>query len=227
MLIKKTAALALAMTSVAMSLAHAELPTHSSNIFVYGKYGTQGAGAGVGYVINDQYSVRGGINSGSTQNGTRRIDDIRYKTSRKTDLSLELMADWYPLSNHAIRLTGGLILNDTATRLTAKPDSAGNYTINRNMYSAAETGQLTGKVRPDRIAPYIGVGWESSKPGTSGLRFTGDIGAIHYAGRRSILTTSGAAGNAKLQDDLLAEQTRVKNVNDIGLVMSIGVSYSF
>lgn len=89
-------------------------------------------------MINEQFVIRSGVNSGATYNGNRRIDDLRYRTSRKTDISLEVMGDWYPFSNRALRLTGGLVRNDTESRLTAKADSSGSYTINRTTSSSAK-----------------------------------------------------------------------------------------
>ncbi len=222
---EKIALFTLLVVSGTFTLAQAQINESNSQLFTYGKFGTQGATIGAGYTVNDRFAFRAGFNTGATYSSKRRIDDIRYDASRKTDQSIEALADWYPFANHGVRLTGGVLLTDTATRLTSRPSN--DYIINGNTYSSEEVGDLAARVKTDSLAPYLGLGWESSKPGQRGLRFTGDVGIIHHASRRVSLTASGSTSNDQLSRDLSAEQSRIKAVNDLALVVSVGISYSF
>jgi len=219
--------LILTLVSTAQADTHTEDPSSQHRLFSYGKIGTMGAGIGLGYVINDDFSLRAGINSRSSQSGKRRIDGNRYDVSRKTGVAAEALLDWYPLSESGFRVSGGLMLMNSSATLSGKADSQGNFIINHNTYSAAEIGRLSGKVRSPRVAPYLGVGWDSGQPGQAGWRVISSVGVIHHRSRNVELNTSGMSDNGILQQDLKAERSRIKAVNDISLEASIGLAYTF
>ncbi|SEA66094.1 hypothetical protein [Alkalimonas amylolytica] len=219
-------ALILASLATGIAAAHAQV-TPETDFFGYAKLGTQGITVGMGYVINDSFSARIGASSGSTYDGTRRIDDIRYDVSRKTGKSMEALIDWYPFADNGFRISGGAIFNDTSSSLTARPDASGNLTINGNSYAAAQIGNLEGSLRASRVSPYLGAGWESKRPNKPGLRIFVDLGVIHYKTERASLLTSNEVDSTQLYNDLQAERSRIKAVNDAALVASIGVAFSF
>lgn len=219
----------LAMSLFGLSTAQAQTATGQDHphYFGYAKFGTQGAGLGAGYGINERFAVRLGANSGATDKGSRSIDDNRYDFSRKSGASVEALLDWYPLPASGFRLSGGLMLTDADTRLTARPSDGGTYTLNGNSYSAEDLGELTATVRPARLSPYLGVGWESARLGQRGVQFFADAGVFHLRTRSATLQASSPSTSSQLQADLRAEEARIKAVNDIGFNASIGLRYTF
>ena len=207
--------------------AHPQPEEGASSYFSYARLGTQGLGLGAGSTFRENLTLRLGFNRGSTYSGSRRIDDNRYDVSRTSDASVEALLDWYPRPASGLRLSGGLMLTDTRTRLTARANDGGNYVLNGNSYSAEELGSLTGSVRPASLSPYLGVGWESGRPGRPGLRFVADAGVFHLKSRRASLLVSADSLSGDVQHDLRAEEGRIKAVNDFGINASIGLSYSF
>ncbi|HEX7718242.1 MAG TPA: hypothetical protein VF389_00425 [Woeseiaceae bacterium] len=202
-------------------------PNEDAKFFSWVRFGTQGFGAGAGYVLKENFAVRIGANTGDTFTGSRRIDDNRYDISRNTSKSFEALVDWHPTVHSGFRVTGGLMVMDTRTSLTARPDSAGNYILNGTSYTAGELGALSSEVRPTPLSPYLGIGWDSARPDHRGLRFVADVGMIHLRSSRASLVTANELNSDQFRSDLAAERSRVKAVNDLALGVSIGVSYSF
>jgi len=113
--------------------------------------------------------------------------------------------------------------------LKGRKNSAGNYRIGDQTYTAAAVGDLKGSVKFDKFAPYFGVGWESDRPGVKGWRFISDAGVTYLGKGRASLSASGAAGNAALRQDVEDErrQLAADSKHNVGLIVSIGAAYSF
>lgn len=195
--------------------------------FVYAKAGTLGVGVGAGYRITDRLAVRAGVNTGDTLGGHRTIDDLSFDRELKVGTSGELLADWRPFAGVGLRLTGGLMVLDTRSTLTARQNAEGQYIINSTAYDADDIGDLTADVRAHSVSPYIGVGWESGSIGKTGLRLFAEAGAAHLRGRRVALASSNAFEDEAFLDDIAAEALRIKRVNDFALNLSVGISLSF
>lgn len=217
----------LAALSSAAALAQ-ESPA-SSGVFAYSKLGTLGLGAGIGYVIDPQLALRLGINGESEFKDDRTLEGVEYELKRKQSSSVEALVDWYPIAGNGFRVSGGLLFANPETRLEGKRDRQGGYTINGTHYSAAEVGDLTGKVEHNRVAPYLGLGWESSPAWQPGWRFISDLGVTYHGSRNTSLEASRGGSNSELRADLRADQDRLslKRKDEFGLGMSIGVAYTF
>ncbi|HWW05948.1 hypothetical protein [Collimonas sp.] len=202
----------------------------ADDLFVYGKVGT-GVEAGVGKVLNDNFSVRLGIGRGFSGSNDRNIGGNHYDIKPDSSTSLNAMVDWFPVAGSGFRMSGGLVYsNKQAQNLTAASDSGGNYHLNGNTYSASEVGQLRGKSTFSKFSPYLGVGWESAAASKPGWRFISDVGAQFMNGGKASLSASSGAGNAALGQDLAAEQRRVSSDfhdRKFQLGISIGTAYSF
>ena len=201
-----------------------------SDLSVYGKLGGLGASIGVGKVIDEQVSVRVGITGSGSQKKDKDISGINYEGKFKPGTSLEAMADWYPVSGSGFRLTGGLLIGQQAKiELKGKRNGQGNFSINDRHYSAATVGDLRGTVKTNAVKPYLGIGWDSERPGKKGWHFVSDAGLIFFGKGKTTLTASGATNNAALRADLDAERSQLssKFKNNAALVLSVGASYSF
>lgn len=217
------------LAALCSSGAFADDNTAGSGAFVYSKLGTFGLGAGVGYAIDRQLAVRLGINGESEFKDDRTLEGVEYELKRKQRNAVEALVDWYPLAGSGFRVSGGLLFANPETRLEGKRDNRGGYTINGTRYSAAEVGDLTGKVEHNRVAPYLGLGWESSPAWQPGWRFISDLGVAYYGSRNPSLEASRGSGNSDLRADLRTERERLslRRQDEFGLGMSIGVAYTF
>ncbi len=222
----RTSVLIAALAAVCLPVA-AETERAEEKAFVYTKAGTLGIGGGAGYRFNEQLAVRAGLNSGNSQGGRRKIDDLTYDRDLKIRDSAEVIADWYLFKNSGFRLSAGVMSMNTRSQLTARTNAAGEYTITGNAYAAEDVGELTANVRAENFSPYLGIGWESQTLGETGLRFIVDAGATHLQGRKVILSSSNEFADQAFLDDIVAEERRIKKVNDVAFGLSIGVSFAF
>ena len=203
----------------------------ADDTFAYGKLGL-GAGVGVGTRINENFSIRGGINGSSSGMYDRSIGSANYDFKPKLDGSLEAMIDWFPRADSGFRVTGGLLyLKNMRQELKGTTNSAGQYILNDHTYAAGEVGELSGKITYNKIAPYFGVGWESSRDNKKGWRFIGDAGVMLTGGGSTSLSASGSASNATLRQDVEAERQRVAadsgDKRRFAAMLSIGAAYTF
>lgn len=155
----------------------------------------------------------------------RSIDGIRYEADVELK-SAGAVIDWYP-GLGGFRLSGGVRLNGNGIDLTAAPNQSVN--IGGTSYSPAQLGQLTGTVDFNRVAPYLGIGWQGAM--ANGRVLIGlDFGAL-YQGRPEVrLAASGAAANPGLAADLAREATEIEN--ELGAfrffpVISLTLTYRF
>lgn len=204
---------------------------HADDTFAYGKLGL-GAGVGIGTRINDSFSVRGGINGSTSRMYDRSIGSTSYDFKPKLDGSLEAMVDWFPYAGNGFRVTGGLLyLKNMRQELKGTTNSSGQYILNDHSYAAGEVGELSGKISYNKIAPYFGVGWESSRDNKPGWRFIGDAGVMLIGGGSTSLSASGSANNATLRQDVEAERQRVASDSGdkrrFAAMLSISAAYAF
>lgn len=196
---------------------------------VHAKLGSLGLGVGYGTLLGDDLGLRLGISGGARSNDDKRISGIKYDIEARSGTSLEALADWYPIAGSGFRLSGGLMLNNGELDLEGERDAAGNFSINNRRYAAGAVGTLKGSVEFNRALPYVGVGWESERPGGKGWRFTSDLGVAYLGKGRVSLSASGAAGNAALREDLAREKRQLEDKFDrnVGVIVSVGAAYSF
>lgn len=217
------------LTTLSSAALLAEDGTAGSGVFLYSKLGS-GVGAGVGYAIDSQWALRLGINAGTTEFKTdRTLEGNEYELKHKQRTAIEALVDWYPMMGSGFRVSGGLLFANPETRLEGRRDSQGGYTINGTRYSSAEVGDLRGKVEHNRVAPYLGLGWESSSASRPGWRFTSDLGVAYYGSGSPTLEASSSGSNSDLRADLRAESDRLslEKQDEFGLSVSIGAAYTF
>lgn len=195
---------------------------------VYGSISPFGVGVGWGHRINEHWSNRIYLNSGTLGHPTSHgdLNDNRYALTWKASPSLAAMTDYFPWADSGWRLSAGLITANSHLDIKGQPNAQGQYTLNHHSYTAAQVGELKGRLKHGPLNLYMGGGWESAGAGDKGWRFVSDIG-IFYAGRASsTLEASGAAGNAALQADLEAERRSLRK-QGFGAAVSLGAGYSF
>lgn len=116
-----------------------------------------------------------------------------------------LIADWHAFDNGFRLSLGGRYIDASFTGSISGRD----ITVNNQIYTAAQYGGLVAKVENgNKIAPYVGIGWDSSHFSSSGFSLGFEVGALYVGDPKATLTTTRSV--AGLQVDLDAEVAKVK-----------------
>ncbi len=194
------------------------------------RIGTPGIGLELETYVTERFGIRGLVNGGSVsydydESGIRYDGKLRFGTGF-------LLADWHPYAT-GFRFSGGLAYNNQRFAGTAQPDG-GTININGTNYSAAQVGQLDGRVSFSKASPYLGVGWGLAPRTGSRLYFSADLGVMYQRPSASLTGTCGpalpASVCAQLQSDIRAEEAEFREAAD-GLrlypVISVGFGLRF
>ena len=199
----------------------APYPTDS----VFSSIGTNGLNLGYGKRFNSSWGGRVMLNTGVTMEAdNEKVHGNRYDIEFKSGVGANVLADFYPINDSGFRVSGGFNIASHKMELNGNKKNAA-YTFNGHQYTSAQVGQLDGDATFQTVAPYVGIGWESS-PFSSGWRFVSDLGVAYVGNSGSTLKASGAASNAVLRQDVSAESKHLRD-DGAAIVASIGVSYSF
>ena len=197
--------------------------------------GTSGLGVHLGYPFQTGLEGRFGANFFAVDTN-RDVTDMSYDLKLKLR-TLDMLLDWYPMEG-SFRLTGGLIINGNKVSGSAHADGNQNYTINGDVYNAAQAGVISGSADYRSVAPYLGVGWDTSHATQKGWGFNGDIGVM-FQGNSSITLTNtgctlGIVGGVNLcqnlENDLAAERSSLEDkANKLRYlpILRAGVNYRF
>lgn len=177
--------------------------------------GSTGVGAHLVVPMEDNLNGRFGVNY-FKHDFDKTSSGIDYDVKGKLS-SVDVLFDWYVLSDSQFHLTGGLVYNGNRFDATAKPNALGKFGINGNSYNAADVGILSGRVGYRKAAPYLGIGWGNALAQNSHWNFNADLGAF-YQGNANVqlasigCTTSQAVCTALVKD---VEATRLSFGDDI------------
>lgn len=161
--------------------------------------GTAGVGLHLSVPLASSVNARLGLNY-MRYNLDIDSDDIEYRMKLKFQ-SFDALVDWFPFEG-SFRVTGGLMYNNNKFTGYGRPNSNGTYTINGNTYSAATVGQIDGQIDFRRMAPYLGVGWDTGRAAAKGWGFTADVGMMFQGRPRSSLSHSNCTAAAPVCQQL-------------------------
>lgn len=185
---------------------------------------TLGAGIELGKSLNNNFSVRLGVNDYS-RSETQSIDNIDYSADLELS-STALMLDWHPFGG-SFHLTAGYV--DSGNELRGRATPVGPVDIGGLIYTPTTFGELVLDVGVDMgSGPYLGFGWGNVP--ASGFGFVFEVGVVDMGTPDVSLVPSGPLGVlippivlsqeiANIQDDL--------NEFDIYPVVALGISYGF
>lgn len=209
----------------------------AANVGVSAQLGTTGIGLHLHKPFTPQLVGRLGANIFNydyrrSTTYTEYDADLRLRT-------IDVLLDWHPMAG-GFRITGGLVINHNNFYLKARPSVTGTFTFNGTVYSVADIGEVEGRVRFRRAAPYLGIGWGTGGTSeTPGWGFSSDVGIIYHGKARASLNSTGCNGSlsalsaavcAQLESDLPNESARVEEEIDehrFYPVVRFGVSYRF
>lgn len=139
------------------------------------------------------------------------------------------LGDWHCLEN-GFRVTGGLMYNGNQLNIDATPSSSHSY--NGVTYTPQQIGTVKGRLNFRRIAPYLGVGFDSGHESASGFSFNADLGILFQGSvRGKVKSISGTLSNnaaaiGNVKDDVVKAANKKKLLKYYP-VIAVGVSYKF
>ncbi len=190
------------------------------------KVSTLGLGLEAEKSFSDLIGGRLGVNYFTYDyNGTE--DDIDYDFELNLK-SLSVLLDWHPFQG-SFRISGGAVFNGNTIDANAK--SAETFDIGNSTYTGAQVGTLTGKIDFENIAPYLGLGWDTSFGKDKSFGFLFELGVLYQGSPKVALSADGPiASDATFQNELAAEEKDLQSDLDVFKVypvVAIGLSYRF
>ena len=131
-----------------------------------------------------------------------------------------MLADWHPFES-AFRLSGGLLINGNGLTGNARP--ATPVRIGNADYSVDSVNL---EISYNEIAPYFGLGWDTTFGDHDNWGFAFDLGLIYSGAPDAKLNVSGAVS----ADDVRREREDLQNELDSlkwWPVVSLGLVYQF
>lgn len=165
--------------------------------------GLQGIGLGIVAKISDRANFRLGGNFLNTR-VTITESDVEYK-ARQEWRNAPLLIDFFPSAGGSFRLTGGVLFNGNKFSVESRPNSFGFLDLNDRTYSSTQVPSVTGTVKFNSVAPYLGVGWGNPVAEGRNWGFLVDLGLTYQGRAKASLTAQCGAVSAALCAQIIAD----------------------
>ena len=203
-------------------------------IISYAQIGSQGLGIGLGLKVNPSWVVRAEING---INYSRDFTKAGNSYTGKAKLRTEgVYGDYYPIADNGMRVTGGLIFNQTKLTGIAKPNASNQVALNGNNYTLAAGETLSAEVKSPGVLPYLGLGYEHNPNNKTGLKFMVDFGlAFGKKPKAHIQLPTSLSAIPAATTDRENEETKLEDafnkfspwVGKIQPMANIGIGYTW
>jgi len=198
---------------------------YAQNISMALKASTLGVGLEAEKTFSDSFGGRIGINYFTYDDNWTKVDiDYNYDLNL---LSVSALLDWHPFQG-SFRISGGALYNGNDIDMDAK--TATSYQIGGITYNANQIGNLTGTVDFNDVAPYLGVGWDTTFGKSKKFGFLLELGAIYQGTPEVDLSISGPIATQAFLNDLQAEEDSLQEDLDnfeYYPVLAVGFSYRY
>ncbi len=142
-----------------------------------------GIGANIKGKFNDYYGIRASFDTFSINDYEVEDDTTKYNFDLKLQ-DLMLVGTYHPWAG-SFNLQGGMIVNNSVLDGDITPNARQGDTIEfdfngkHHVYKISELGSIHTKVDFDPIAPYVGLGWDTSFDKKKGLGFIFNVGVAY------------------------------------------------
>jgi len=180
------------------------------------KIGTLGFGLEAGMGFTDSIGGRLGLNY-MTLGRDAKESDIEYDVDLDF-MSVTALLDWHPFKG-GFRVSGGLLYN--GNEFTG--DAEGELDVGDG--GPYPDATLKAKIDFNNIAPYLGIGWDTSFGKEKQFGFICDLGIVFQGSPKVSLTGTGVPA-----DELAKEEKELKDaLEDFKFwpVISVGLIYRF
>ena len=207
----------------------------SQQLSVGAQVGIFGFGLNIKDKMNDTIGVRAGFDMFSISGVDIGDNELKYEADYDASIqNYSLLVDWHPWKG-SFRTSAGLVLNNSKIEGVITPSSNLDFEIQGHKFEAKDVGSIDTLVDFDSIAPYIGIGGDTSFNKKKGFGFTYDLGII-FQGSAKIGYTPHFTDSATqtIKDDLTNRlEDEKKSLQDdldnykILPYLSIGFNYKF
>lgn len=194
---------------------------------IAGSAGTLGGAVEGQFQINEYFQLRAGANYLSFDESID-VDDITY--DGEIDFSgFGAFVDVHPFRN-SFFVTGGAYAGGKSIDLTAS--STVPVEIGGVIFTPAEYGRLEGDVSFDDVAPFIGLGFDTTFQGSGNWGFSIVAGAAVFgSGDVTLDAVGGTLSNdpilqAELQNEIADIEEEIEDY-ELWPVVQLGLSYRF
>jgi hypothetical protein len=214
-----------ALALLATGLSHTAIA--DGDFAITGGIGTMGGTVEGQFQVNDYFQIRAGANYLSF-NEDIDVDDITYDGD--LDFSgFGAFVDVHPFGN-SFFLTGGAYAGGKEIDLIATSDVS--VDIGGVTFTPAEYGRLEGDVAFDDVAPFVGVGFDTTFTGSGNWGFNILAGAAVFgSGDVTLEAVGGTLSNDPILQAQLAQEVQdiEDEIEDYELwpVLQLGLSYRF
>ncbi|MFP6901161.1 MAG: hypothetical protein VCA36_09465, partial [Opitutales bacterium] len=204
-------------------------PSKKKEYYLGFRLGPRISTSGVGFEIAKGFTPRIGARIGLNYldyEYTDVVSDIDYNLDLRLQ-SLALLADWHPFKG-MFRISTGAIINGNRLNMLAELDRSSPEEINGVDYSL---DSVRGSLKFNTLAPYLGLGWDTTFGDDDSWGLTFDLGVIYCGSPKLQLSAIGPDTSlANFSSDL--EQERLDLENDLAdfrfwPVVSAGFLYQF
>lgn len=223
--IAKFAAAACALAAIGAGAAGAAIFDAGRTAFGF-TAGTSGLEPTASLKLSERVALRGTYASLGYERS--EIDgDLAYRG--KLDMKAAgLFMDWKPLGK-GLTLTGGAYVGDRKVKLdagAARPIDVGGVT-----YQPEELGGVRGEIDLGDVAPYVGIGWDTTFDAERRIGFRASVGAAFGKAELSTRTIDGVVARpASLDAEIAEEVARIADEAEALKtypVVSLGLTYRF
>lgn len=192
----------------------------ASPLAVHPSAGTLGVGVDISYRQNSFIGYR--LSAFTQPFDTKiKLKGIQYKTEDSSH-SVGLLLDIFPFEN-SFRLSAGAYYFKLKAALSTSIDAV-------NPIYEELINQTTGTATWERLAPYIGIGWESTQQAESSFGWHASLGALYMGKARVSFQLPDVAIPKRYVGRIQAEEDNVRSkVHDYTWypVLSLGFTYRF
>ncbi len=177
--------------------------------------GLFGLGANLKGKFTDTIGVKVGFDTYTYKDYVITDDQVKYNFDVETQDFLATL-DWHPYKG-SFKTSAGVIVNNSNLVGTVTPTTSTTFTFNNVTYSTDDIAKVDTSADFDPVAPYVGIGWDTSWAKKNGWGFTFDLGVI-YQGSASVDYTVKykevpLTGNAAV--DAVAQSARADLIKEI------------
>lgn len=203
----------------------------TSGLAVGARVGTLGAGLSVTKAIEPgRLSVELDLNA-LTRSHSYSNNGVNYNGSLRLQ-SAGAVANYFPWAS-AFHISAGLFYDHNRFDLNGQP-SSGSFTLGGQTYTSAQLSSLSGQVKFNPVAPYLGIGW-GDVTASPGWHLSANLGVLYQGSPTVNLVgnTTYAQGSAQynaLSSNIAVERQQIQN--DLSSlrwypVVSLGLRYRF
>lgn len=213
--------------SILAALALSAGAASAQNVAVGATAGTTGVGFEAQLNLGQVFVLRANIDQ-LDHDIDETYDGIDYSGAFAFD-TVGGFVDLHPFGN-AFLISGGAYLGDRDIGLGATPTVP--VEIGGTIYSPSQVGTLSGAIKLQDIAPFVGVGWDDTFTRKGPLGFRAIVGVAFSDTPDVVLESTGGSlsNNATFQDRLDDEAREIQNdVEGYGFfpVVQVGLNYRF